>query len=224
MELLVVNPNTSPAATDRIHKVAAASAGEGVNVVALSAPSGLPLIDDAEKATRAGAAVAGLVARLQDGYDACVIAAFMDPGLEETRRVCRIPVVGMAEAAMLEAAAGGRRFSILVMSEVLKSALEELAASYGVRSNLVGIHGAAASMQAVADAPEKYLDAFAWAGSKAVADDGADVLILGGGPLCGIAELLQPRLPVPVLDGVACAVRRAAAQVSITVRAGSPSA
>ena len=216
MELLVVNPNTSPAATDRIHKVAAATAGDGVNVVALSAPSGLPLIDTEEKAVSAGAAVARMVAKLQDGYDACVIAAFMDPGLEETRRDCRIPVVGMAEAAMQEAAEGGRRFSILVMSDGLRHALEDLATRYGVRTRLVGIRGAASSMEAVADRPELFLESFVMEGRKSVSEEGAEVLVLGGGPLCGMAELLQPHLSVPVLDGVACAVRRACRQVSRT--------
>jgi Asp/Glu/hydantoin racemase len=44
---------------------------------------------------------------------------------------------------------------------------------------------------------------------RAVAEDGAEVIILAGAPLAGLARSLQGRLPVPVVDGVSSAVRHA---------------
>jgi allantoin racemase len=43
----------------------------------------------------------------------------------------------------------------------------------------------------------------------AVAEDDADVIILGGAPLAGLAARISDVVPVPVVDGVAAAVRQA---------------
>jgi Hydantoin racemase len=42
-----------------------------------------------------------------------------------------------------------------------------------------------------------------------VAEDGAEVIILAGAPLAGLARSLQGQLPVPTVDGVSSAVRHA---------------
>ena len=41
--------------------------------------------------------------------------------------------------------------------------------------------------------------------------DGAEVVILAGGPLAGLAPVLQPQVPVPLVDGTQAAVRLAVA-------------
>jgi Asp/Glu/hydantoin racemase len=46
---------------------------------------------------------------------------------------------------------------------------------------------------------------------QSVALDGAEAVILAGGPLAGLAPVLQPRVAVPLVDGTAAAVRLAAA-------------
>lgn len=43
----------------------------------------------------------------------------------------------------------------------------------------------------------------------AIHADGADVLILGGAPLAGLARSIAGGIPVPVVDGVSSAVRHA---------------
>lgn len=40
-------------------------------------------------------------------------------------------------------------------------------------------------------------------------EDGADVLVLAGAPLAGLARTVAGALPVPVVDGVSSAVRHA---------------
>ena len=42
-------------------------------------------------------------------------------------------------------------------------------------------------------------------------EDGADAVILGGAGLAGLAAKLAPKVEVPLLDGVACAVSTAEA-------------
>jgi Asp/Glu/hydantoin racemase len=46
---------------------------------------------------------------------------------------------------------------------------------------------------------------------QAVEEDGAEVVILAGGPLAGLAPVLQPQVAVPLVDGTQAAVRLAVA-------------
>ncbi len=50
---------------------------------------------------------------------------------------------------------------------------------------------------------------------RCVAEDGADVIVLAGAPLAGLARQLRGRLPVPVVDGVSSAVRHAESLVAL---------
>jgi len=50
---------------------------------------------------------------------------------------------------------------------------------------------------------------------RAVAEDGADVIVLAGAPLAGLARSLRGQLPVPVVDGVSSAVRHAESLVAL---------
>ena len=43
----------------------------------------------------------------------------------------------------------------------------------------------------------------------AVREDGADVLIIAGAPLAGLARSVAAQIPVPVVDGMSCAVHQA---------------
>jgi Asp/Glu/hydantoin racemase len=55
---------------------------------------------------------------------------------------------------------------------------------------------------------------------ESVERDGAEAVVLAGGPLAGLAPVLQPEVAVPLVDGTAAAVRLAAALVGLapTVR------
>jgi Asp/Glu/hydantoin racemase len=50
---------------------------------------------------------------------------------------------------------------------------------------------------------------------RAVAEDGAEVIILAGAPLAGLARTLRGALPVPVVDGVSSAVKHAESLVAL---------
>jgi Asp/Glu/hydantoin racemase len=50
---------------------------------------------------------------------------------------------------------------------------------------------------------------------RCVDEDGADVIVLAGAPLAGLARNLRGRLPVPVVDGVSSAVRHAESLVAL---------
>ena len=53
---------------------------------------------------------------------------------------------------------------------------------------------------------------------EAVDKDAAEVVILGGGPIAGLAREAAGEIPVPTLDGVSCGVRLAEALVGLAPR------
>jgi Asp/Glu/hydantoin racemase len=51
-----------------------------------------------------------------------------------------------------------------------------------------------------------------------IEQDGAEVVILAGGPLAGLAPLLAPDVAAPLVDGTAAGVRLAAALAGLAPR------
>jgi Asp/Glu/hydantoin racemase len=54
--------------------------------------------------------------------------------------------------------------------------------------------------------------------NRAVEQDDADVVILSGAPLAGLAAKVRDRIPVPVVDPTAAAVRQAETLVTLKPR------
>ena len=208
MRLLVVNPNTNPAFTDVIGRTAAAAAAPGTTVEAATAPFGVPVIKSPAESARAAEAVLAVLTTRAGDIDGAVIAAFSDPGLGEAKTRFRFPVAGIAESAMLEAAERADRFAIVTLQKGMDQRYRAMADGYGVGPKLAAIRYVSVAAADLQDQTEALAGAILDGCRKAVAEDGARALIVGGGPLAGIAERVAAALPVPVLDGVSCAVRR----------------
>ena len=209
MKILLANPNTSQSVTERIAAVARRSASAGTGIVAVTATMGVPYI-----ATRADAAVGGtaaleLLAAHHEGCDAAVVAAFGDPGLGGARELLPIPVVGLAEAAMLTACMLGRSFSIVTFSQSLGPWYRECVDYHGLTSRLASIRMLEGGFRDIGNVQEEKEAVLVELCGRAVREDEADVIILGGAPLAGLAEQVADRVPVPLVDGVAAAVRQA---------------
>ena len=211
MRLLIVNPNTSHATNVRIRAVATPLVHACDDLEVLSAPSGIELIESVAQSVATVPAVLSVVEERHADVDAIVIGAFSDPGLAEARRVASCPVFGISESAMKTAAGMADRFAIITLNAELRDAIEVNAAAYGYAGQLTGVRLLPWSVATVSADPSAYRKAFAEACAQAVAEDGAGAVIIGGGPLSGIADAIAGELPVPVLDGVRCAVEMALA-------------
>src|SRR5205823_4648961 len=110
MKILLLNPNTSVEVTDLLVSAGRAAAAPGTELIPLTAPRGVPYIASRAEAQIGGTIALEMLAEHQHDADAAIIAAFGDPGLFGARELFDIPVVGMAEGAMLTACMLGRRF------------------------------------------------------------------------------------------------------------------
>jgi len=209
MKILFANPNTTVAVTDRIAAVARAAASPGTEIVAVTGSTGVPYIATRAEAVIGAAVALELLAEHADGCDAAVIAAFADPGIGGARELMSIPVIGMAEAAMLTACMLGRRFSIVTFATAMGPWYGECVDYNGLSGRLASIRCLSGGFRDINAVQEEKGDALVEACCLAVEQDEADVVILGGAPLAGLAAQVAEQVPVPLVDGVAAAVRQA---------------
>src|SRR5262244_1107845 len=202
MSLLFINPNTSADLTERGARVARKVARPETEIVPATGRFGTRYI-----ATRAAAAIAGhaaldVFAREGRGSDVVLLACFGDPGLFALREIAPVPVVGMAEASCHLASTLGRKFSIVTGGHRWGPMLEEFVEAIGLADKLASVRAVAPSGDEIAAKPEAALAGLIAACTRAAEDDGAEIVILGGLGLAGLAELLVDKVPVPVVDNV----------------------
>ena len=139
MRILLLNPNTTQAVTDLLLAAGRPAAAAGTELIPLTAPRGVPYIATRAEAQIGGAVALEMLAEHHRGVDGAIIAAFGDPGLMGARELFDIPVVGMAEAAMLTACMLGRRFSIVTFSVSLGPWYRECVEYNGLPSRLASL-------------------------------------------------------------------------------------
>lgn len=209
MKILLLNPNTTADVTDLLHAAGSRAASAGTELVPVTAARGVPYIATRAEAQIGGAIALEMLAEAGPGVDAAVIAAFGDPGLFGARELFAFPVVGLAEAAMLTACMLGRRFAIVTFAGALAPWYEECVAMHGLSSRCAGIRTLDGHFQSISQVQAEKEELLVALANRAVEQDNADVVILSGAPLAGLAAKVRDRIPVPVVDPVAAAVRQA---------------
>ena len=218
MRILVANSNTSRSHTEIIDRAARAAASPETEIIAVTAPFGARYINSRTEATIAAHATLEILASNADGVDAAVIAAFVDPGLAAARESFPFPVVGVAEASMLTACMLGARFSIVTSGRRCVWIFREVADAYGLGSRLASVHAIEDEGHDPVTQPEATVAALADVARRAVTDDRADVILLGGAPFAGLRDKIAAQLDVPILDSVSCGVRQAEVLVRLQVK------
>lgn len=209
MKILLLNPNTSESLTTRLFEAAAQVVAPGTEIVPATAPRGVPYISTRAEAQIGGAMALEMLAERAGTYDAAVIAAFGDPGLFAARELFEVPVVGMAEAAMLTACMLGRRFAIVTFATALGPWYQECVDMHGMADRCAGIRMLDGAFRSISDVQEEKEELLVSLANDAVSSTQADVVILAGAPLAGLAAKVRERIPVPVIDQVQAAVKQA---------------
>jgi allantoin racemase len=208
MRLLLVNSNSTTAVTERMVDTATTVAAPQTTVTGVTA-SGAAVIRSHREFAEAAVQTVVALQHNAPGHDAAIIGCFGDPGLKAARQELDIPVVGLMEAAMLMAHPLGGRYSVICFGQHNAIHMVDLARSYGLHSRLASVRIPDVSYRDILADPNQAFDACVAAGKQALVDDGADVLILGGGPVAGMARQVAAILNAPVLDSIACATKLA---------------
>ncbi|MBW4090672.1 MAG: aspartate/glutamate racemase family protein [Proteobacteria bacterium] len=215
IRIVLINPNTSVATTAMMRAIAGATAPPGVAIAGITARRGVPMITEAAELAASAAEVEAIGLRYAGDADGIVVAAFGDPGLAALRRQIPIPVAGICEAAMREAAwpdgradrPTGRRFGVATITPGLAGPIAARARDLGLADLYTGIRLTEGAPAALAADPPALEAALAEAVDLCIRRDGAEAVVIGGGPLGAAAGALAERWAVPIIAPIPAAMR-----------------
>ena len=208
MRILMLNPNLTEAMTDRLAETAQRVASVNTAILRATAPRGFPYISSRAEAQIAGAIALEMLAERHGQFDAAIIAAFGDPGLIAARELFDVPIIGMSEAAMITALMLGKRFGIVSFAARMAPWYEECVEMHELKNRCAGIFCLDEPFTSVTDVADEKSEALINLSKQAIAA-GADVVILAGAPLAGLAAEIAQLVPVPLVDQVQAALKQA---------------
>ena len=222
-QLLLINPNTSEATTALMAQLARRRLPAQVQLLGATAQEGAALITDeaalaiaVRQVVQAGEQFAHRRAAAGDQTPGViVVAAFGNPGLKELRARVSLPVLGLGEAAMRAGARGGRRFGIATITPGLEASIAQSVAELGLTAQFSGTRIPPGEPGAIAADPALLRESLAQAVQQCVTLDGAEAVVIGGGPLAQAAQELAPRFAQPVISAVDAAVDEALALLGL---------
>ena len=216
MRILVVNPNTTRSMTAKIGAAARAVAGPGTEIVAVSPAAGPASI---EGYYDEAFAVPGLIDEVRKGeaagFAGYVVACFDDTGVDAARCVARGPVLGIAEAAMHVATMIAGSFTIVSTLGRSAPALEHLVHKYGFDRRCRKVRTAEVPVLALEEPGSGAVDRLRAEIAAAVREDGCEAIVLGCAGMADLNARLAAEFGLPVIDGVAAAVKLVEAVVGL---------
>ncbi|MER5206570.1 aspartate/glutamate racemase family protein [Streptomyces sp. NPDC002825] len=210
--VVLINPNTSAATTAMMTAIARRTLGPALPVRGVTVARGPGMLTDPEALRAAAPEVlaAGLRAMAEGDCAALLVAAFGDPGLTELRAATEgagIPVVGLGESSLLEAAADGTPFGIATTTPLLADALHARVTALGLADRYTGLRLTARTPERLSADPALLLDRLERAVRACAERDGARAVVIGGGPLGEAAEELRTRCAVRIVAPIPAACR-----------------
>ncbi|MFJ4923837.1 aspartate/glutamate racemase family protein [Streptomyces sp. NPDC088725] len=222
MRIVVTNCNTTRAMTDEIVRGARAAAGPGTTITGLTPAWGPESAEGWLDSYLSAAAVLDTLRRYEEPYDAVVMAGFGEHGREGARELLGVPVVDITEAAAHLACLLGRRYGVVTTLDRTRGQIEDSLHTAGIAQHCAAVEGTGLGVLDLTD-EHRTTEAFLAAAERAVRA-GAEVLVLGCAGMTGLQRTLGDRLGMPVVDGVAAAVKLAESLVALdltTSRTGS---
>lgn len=207
--VVIVNPNTSTRTTALLEAVANEwLRGSGLHAVGVTVAQGPAIITDPVALRAAVPHVLTAARRAVEAFGpvGIVVGAIGDPGAAELRREAAIPVVGIGEATIAVASAGGRRFGMVTTTAELAESLLDLVARHAPDGRFTGLRLTDTDAETLVEDPAAQLEELSKAAVAACDEDGAEAIIVGGGPLSRTARELVPLVSVPVVEPVPSAL------------------
>ena len=162
----------------------------------------------------------------QEGFDAVVLGSFSEPFLRESRSLVEIPVVSLAESAMLVGCSMAEEIALVTLTPEYARRLRDTVRRHKLESRVTQVIGLGEGISEHdvnrgLDEPERIVDAFCSVAGTVI-DRGADLLV----PAEGILSLVLHKYGTaeiegaPVMDSVATVLRYAEMLVELRRRTG----
>lgn len=216
MKLLVINPNTTASMTASIGRAARAAAAPGTQVTAVNPLSGPVSI---EGYFDEAFCVPGLLEEIIKGeaadVDAHVIACFDDTGLEAARCCASAPVIGIGEAAFHLASLIAHRFSVVTTLSRSIAAIETNLMKYGLDRRCARVRACEVPVLELDNPASGARAKLSAEIERAKREEHAEAIVLGCAGMADLAASLAHEHGLPVIDGVAAAVKLAETLVAL---------
>jgi allantoin racemase len=218
MRLLLVNVNTSVEATNQMVEAARRTARPGTEVVGLTPSYGAAGVDSNTQSLIAAVAMMSAVRAFAEPYDAVVVGGFGEHGREGLQELVAVPVLDIAECAAHVAMMLGRTYSVVTTLQRSVAQVEDRLLLAGLLARCASVRAVGLSTRELDDDPAASVGAIIEAARRTVADDHAEVVVLGCGGMAGLAAEVSAAVGVPVVDGVAAAIAVAESLVGLGLR------
>lgn len=214
MRIIVVNVNTTSSMTDSIAAAARAVASPGTEIVGLTPDVGADSCEGNFESYFAALAVMDKVTRYPEPFDAVIQAGFGEHGREGLQELLDVPVVDITEAAAIVAGMLGHKYAVVTTLDRTVPLIEDRLMLAGLLARCSAIVASGLGVLELEESPERAVEAIV-ATSREVVAAGAEVICLGCGGMAGLDVEVQKATGVPVVDGVAAAVKLAEALVQL---------
>ncbi len=217
MKLAVINPNTTASMTAKIAAAARTAALSDTEIVALQPVDGPVSIEGYYDEAFAVPGVLALIGQpaVAPLPDAWIIACFDDTGLDAARTLTPAPVIGIGEAAFHVASLLSTRFSVITTLARSISAIEHNLLRYGLAARCARVRAAEVPVLALEDPASDARSRIAAEITRALDEDRSEAIVLGCAGMADLAAELSREHGVPVIDGVAAAVKLAESLVGL---------
>jgi allantoin racemase len=129
------------------------------------------------------------------------------------------PVVGIMEASLHLACVVGHTFSVISSGDRAITMFWDAIKAFGLESRCASVRSTGTPVLALADSGSGNVEELILVEArKAVEEDGAEVISLGCAGMAGLDGRLKCELGVPVIDGVAAAVKLVEAVVGYGIQ------
>jgi allantoin racemase len=207
-QILLINPNSSVATTEMMVSIAASCAAGGVRVVGATAQRSPQMITTVAALAASAAEVVEIGVADHKNYAGIIVSAYGDPGLGALRDKVMLPVVGICEESMIVAAAGGRRFGVATVTPELAGSIEDRARELDLHHLYSGIRLTPGDPLELVRDPARLEQELIVAVRACLEQDGAEAVIIGGGPLGQVATAIQPLFDQPIIAPIPAAMRQ----------------
>jgi allantoin racemase len=220
MRILVINPNSTASMTEKIAVGATSAAAPTTTVIARNPVGGPKSIQGAEDGATALPWLLQLVDKANDeNFDFLIIACFDDTGLAEARSRSRSPVIGIGEAAFVVATLVSDRFSVVTTVAESIPVIEANIARYGWTARCARVRASNVPVLDLENQREKSRTLIETQIKAALSNDGVTAIVLGCAGMTDLAAELSRQYSLPVIDGVAAAIKLAeAAAIAMPAR------
>lgn len=216
--IALINPNSSVATSDMMGRLAEACLPAEFKLQVVTAERTPEMLVTDQDIMLAKLEVERLSTALAESVDAIVIGAFGDPALSQLRSSMQIPTVGIGEASLLAASQGQRPFAVVTVTPALKASITGYIDVLQLTSLCRGVFITEDAASLLMDDLPRQEQQLYEAALVAIAQ-GAQAIVIGGGPLAPVAERLKTRLSVPVISPLIAGIHSAIEQLSRKVEA-----